>query len=136
MMNTRPLIVLAAILLLTACGLKEAPQLVEDLGPPAITDFQYSLEGNGVRMTFRLAGGAGGIGYQIDRTEIDPFCDCPGFWRRFYEQPPLARQAGKLQQRTLGIPFERSFAFRVRAIDGLGHLGPWGEVIRVRAEKP
>jgi len=127
---------IAGLLLLTACGMKEAPQLVEDLGSPEIADFQYSMEGNGLRMTFKLMGGAGGIGYQIDRAEIDPACDCPSFWRRFYEQPPLPRQAGKRQQRTLGLPFERGFAFRIRAVDGLGHLGAWGKVIHVRAEKP
>ncbi|MDX8412139.1 MAG: hypothetical protein R8K46_09775 [Mariprofundaceae bacterium] len=127
---------IAGLLLLSACGLKEAPQLVQDLGPPEIADFKYSMEGNGLRMTFKLRGGAGGIGYQVDRAEIDPACDCPSFWRRFYEQPPLANQNGRRQQRTLGVPFERNFAFRIRAVDGLGHLGAWGEVMRVRAEKP
>lgn len=121
--------------LLAACGMKAPPEVVEDLGPPEIVEFKYAMEGNGLRMTFRLQGGAGGIGYQIDRSDIDPQCDCPSFWRRYYEQPPLPGQAGKRQQRTIAVAFSRPLAFRIRAVDGLGRLSDWSAAIRVLAEE-
>jgi len=118
-----------------ACGRKEMPQM--DTGkPPHIEALKHDMAGNSLRLTFALLGGTGPVGYQIDRAEVDPHCDCPRFWQRFLEQPAIRGQKGKVLSRTINLQsHKRAFVFRIRAVDSFGNLGTWSTPIRVRAEK-
>jgi len=118
-----------------SCGRKEPPQVIGEGPPPAIAEMTHEIEGNVLILNLRLLGGADGIGYQVDRTEIDPYCKCPGFWRRFFERPPMLEQAGKLLQRNINLKTTvKEYVFRIRAVDGLGRLGPWSKPFRAQAE--
>lgn len=124
-----------ATLILTGCGRKEAPQVMADAPPPAITQLAHTISGNSLQLSLRLSGGEGGVGYQIDRAEIDPACDCPSFWRRYFEEYPNARLRDKELSKMINLrSSETAYAFRVRAVDALGRLGPWSKPIRARAE--
>ena len=129
------LILAIAALVLSGCGRKEPPQPVTSNAPPAIVKVSHELEGNIVRITIESSGGSDGIGFQMDRAEIDPYCNCPSFWRRYYEQTPRAENFGNpLSQLVTLKDLEKEYAFRVRAIDALGRFSEWSKVIRVRAE--
>jgi len=121
--------------LLGACGRKEMPQI--DTGkPPHIEALKHDMAGNSLRLTFALIGGTGPVGYQIDRAEIDPHCNCPAFWQRFLNQSAIRGQKGKVLSRTINLrTYKRGFAFRIRAVDFFGNIGAWSKPIRVRAEK-
>ncbi|MDQ6959064.1 MAG: hypothetical protein Q9M24_08150 [Mariprofundaceae bacterium] len=122
-------------ILLSACGRKEMPQV--DTGkPPHIEALKHDMAGNSLRLTFALLGGTGPVGYHIDRAEIDPHCNCPAFWQRFFNQPAIRGQKGKVLSRTINLQtYKRAFSFRIRAVDSAGNLGVWSKPIRVRAEK-
>ncbi len=125
---------LAAAVALGGCGRKEPPQPIAPAAPPAIAGLQHAVNGPALVLDFRLTGGAGGLGYQIDRAEIDPVCHCPTMWRRYFELPPQPGQ-GPRQVRKL-VPLkttETEFLFRVRAVDLDGRFGPWSAPIRARA---
>ncbi|MBL4775146.1 MAG: hypothetical protein JKY87_03720 [Mariprofundus sp.] len=127
---------LMLLLFLNACGLKEAPQVIVDSSiTPKINDLRYHVSANILRLDFKLTGDVAGVGYQIDRTRVDPYCQCPGFWRRFFEQPTLARQVNedsyKIIRLTTGTD---EFLFRIRAIDVSGNFGPWSKIIRAQAD--
>lgn len=122
------------ILLATACGRKAPPQIQSD-APPRIAELQHEIAGNSLKLTLRLVGGEAGVGYQIDRAELDPYCKCPSMWRRYFELPPHPKYAGKPLVRILNLRSgKQTYFFRVRAVDGLGRLGPWSRPIRARAE--
>ena len=123
-------------LALIGCGRKEAPQPIINDAPPSITKISHEVVGNSLKIELSLEGGSHGIGYQIDRTEIDPYCKCPGFWRRFHEATPKSENFGKssLTQLIVLKGMDVEYAFRVRAIDALGRFSDWSEVIRVRAQ--
>jgi len=131
------LIVLAiAALSLTSCGRKEPPQPVVSDSPPQITEIKHSVSGNSLRIDLKLAGGSYGIGFQVDRAEIDPHCDCPSFWRRYTEAAPKAKNyelpgLSKLINLRGG---DMEYAFRVRAIDALGRFSEWSKTIRARSQ--
>lgn len=133
----RKLTLLLAItaMLTVGCGRKEPPQAVVAAGPPQIASISQELSGNVLKLKIRLAGGSQGVGYQIDRSELDPYCNCPSFWQRFYEEPPQAKNAGPELERLLRLRLDRTYVFRIRAIDGLGRLGPWSKPISAKAEK-
>lgn len=120
---------------LAACGKKEPPQIVETSTPPNIEQLQTMTTGKSIQFTFRLVGGEEGVGYQIDRAIEDPYCKCPGFWRRYYEEAPKTGLQGKEVKKLLSLGTGESvYYFRIRAVDGLGRLGPWSQPIRARAE--
>lgn len=127
-------LILAAALAVSGCGRKEAPQVVSDgSAKPQISDLRHSVEGNVMRLDFRLSGDPAGVGYQIDRTQIDPYCQCPGFWRRYFEQPVLAAQANTEINKMITLKSAKiEYVFRIRAIDAAGNFGPWSKMIRVR----
>lgn len=127
-------ILLAAVLVVSGCGRKEAPQIVHDGAKPELTDFRHEQNGNIVLFYFTLRGDPAGVGYQIDRAEIDPYCKCPGLWRRYFEQEPMPKLANRESRRIINLKTtEREFAFRVRAFDAEGNIGAWSPVVRVRA---
>jgi len=118
-----------------SCGRKEPPQVIGEGPPPAIAEMTHEIEGNILVLNLRLQGGADGIGYQVDRTEIDPYCKCPGFWRRFFDRPPAPELAGRLLQKNINLKTTvEEYVFRIRAVDGLGRLGPWSKPFRAQAE--
>lgn len=127
---------IAVLLLLAGCGRKEMPQPVVDAPPPVITAITHELVGKSLKIEMQISGGSHGVGYQIDRAEIDPFCNCPGFWRRFVEATPREENLGKQSLSeliTLKTP-KTEYAFRVRAIDLFGRFSEWSAIIRVKAE--
>ncbi|RLL51189.1 hypothetical protein D8Y20_10010 [Mariprofundus sp. EBB-1] len=120
---------------LNGCGRKEVPQaIVDDAVTPQIVDLRSGVVGNVLRLDFVLKGSAEGVGYEIDRTKVDPYCQCPGFWRRFYEQPALARQVNEETYRIINLKTDAvEFLFRIRAVDVAGNFGPWSKLIRAQA---
>jgi len=126
---------LLMLLALGACGHKAPPQVVDkEVPPPAIVDLRHELNGPALKLEFVLQGNPAGVGYQIDRAEIDPYCKCPGMWRRYYEQQPYADQVGERVTKLLNLRLRnQDFLFRIRAVDVDGRLGPWSEPIRAHA---
>ncbi|RMH61724.1 MAG: hypothetical protein D6678_02875 [Zetaproteobacteria bacterium] len=123
-------------MLLLACGHKAPPQVASgsDVPPPRIVELHHELSGPALKLEFVLQGDPAGVGYQIDRAEIDPYCHCPGMWQRYYEQPPFAKQVGEHITKLLNLRvLDQEFLFRIRAIDAAGRFGPWSEPIRAKA---
>jgi len=130
-MRNRIWILLAAVLVLSSCGRKEAPQMIHDSQPPELVDLQHELNGMVLKLDFALAGNPAGVGYQVDRAEIDPYCKCPGFWRRYLEQPASPRHMGAPITKLLRLRSTTTeYVFRIRAFDATGQLGPWSKHIR------
>jgi len=122
------LLISAALL---GCGRKEMPQPITDsTAKPHIEALQSKQVGLVLRLDFTLTGNPAGVGYQIDRTMIDPYCNCPGFWRRFIDQEAIPRLANHKIKRILKLSSKTGFVFRIRAIDADGNLGPWSHMIR------
>ncbi len=130
------LILTIVVFTLSACGRKEPPQPIVNDAPPSITEINHSISGNTLKIDLKVAGGSYAIGIQIDRAEVDPHCNCPGFWRRYSEISPKAKhyEAPSLTKFINLRSGEVEYAFRVRAIDALGRFGPWSKVIRARAD--
>jgi len=132
----RLIVMLCLGLAVAACGRKEAPRIVNTGSPPHMASLKHEAAGNSLRLTFVMEGGRGGLGYQIDRSEIDPHCNCPTSWRRFLEQPAMPSQVGKTLTRTINLrSHAHIYLFRIRAVDVEGNLGAWSKPIRARAEK-
>ncbi len=121
------------LLLLAGCGRKEAPTLAAAGTPPQILNLKHEVNGGSLKLEFILAGSPEGVGYQIDRTEVDPYCGCPGMFRRYFEQPPFPGQVGKPLIKLINLKStEREFVFRIRAVDAEGNLGAWSAPIHAR----
>lgn len=131
-MQNRIWILLALLLVVTACGRKEAPQIVSDGQLPQLIDLQYEARGMVLKLDFSLAGSPEGVGYQVDRAEIDPYCKCPGLWRRYLEELPTPNNIGVPITKLLKLRTpDTELAFRLRAVDTDGQLGPWSKHLRV-----
>jgi len=124
-------------LLVVGCGRKEAPQLlIEQTPPPSIVSMTYMQTYSSIKVSMRLAGGGGLLGYQIDLAQIDPICHCPTAWRRDYELQP--RKEMDQHEVIRLITLHRAgveFLYRIRAVDALGRLGKWSETIHAKAVK-
>jgi predicted small lipoprotein YifL len=123
------------VLALAGCGRKEPPVPMAASAPPSIVSMKYDVHVNTLEIDLVLTGGdAGGVGYQIDRAPIDPYCHCPGFWRRYRvmpAQPALVGTHTKVLIDLRGGSIE--YAFRIRAVDAIGRLGAWSKIIRARS---
>ena len=130
------LIIAVTALLFSGCGRKEPPQPIVNDAPPSVTIISHSVSGNTLKVDMKLAGGSYGIGIQIDRAEIDPHCNCPGFWRRYVESSPKAKNYDKpsLSKFINLRGGELEYAFRIRAIDALGRFSEWSKTIRARSQ--
>lgn len=127
-------ILLAAALVISGCGRKEAPQIVSEGAKPELVDFRHEQTGNVLQLYFILKGNPEGVGYQIDRAEIDPICKCPGIWRRYLEQEPMPKSVNTELNRLINLKTtKREFAFRIRAFDAEGNLGAWSAPVQARA---
>ncbi|MDQ6994954.1 MAG: hypothetical protein Q9M18_05105 [Mariprofundaceae bacterium] len=128
-------IVLAAWLM-TGCGRKEPPQAWVDKGEPRIAHLKLINAGPSKKLKLQLADGEGGVGYQLERSEIDPYCQCPSTWHPFTEVPPSRSYEGKTLERVLRFEIGgHYFLYRVRAIDALGRLGQWSETFQADEKK-
>ncbi|MDQ6981764.1 MAG: hypothetical protein Q9M08_01980 [Mariprofundus sp.] len=125
---------LLVAMLLAGCGHKEAPQPVADSSvKPQLLGLQYEQAGNVLKLSFKLRGDPSGVGYQIDRTQIDPYCQCPGFWRRYHDQQPLADLVNRTMKKIINLKTTKiEFVYRLRPIDINGNFGPWSKSIRAR----
>ena len=122
-------------LLLAGCGRKEVPQPVVSgaFEKPQLTGLQYGVNGSVFRIDFELRGDARGVGYQIDRTQVDPYCQCPGFWRRFYEEPARPGIVNRPLYKMITMKNTTvEYLFRMRAVDMQGNLGAWSPVMHAR----
>ena len=130
-MRNRIWVLLMAALVLSGCGRKEAPQIAHDSQPPQLVGLQHELNGIVLKLDFELAGSPEGVGYQVDRAEIDPYCKCPGLWRRYLEELATAKNVGVPITKLLRLRSTTTeYVFRIRAVDTTGQLGPWSEHIR------
>jgi len=124
------------LVVLGGCGRKEMPQ-PDTNEPLRIVDLQSSIEVSILHLSFTILGGSDLVGYQIDRAEVDPVCNCLTGWQRHFEQETLPRQKAKVLVRNLKLlSYERDFAFRIRAVDSAGNLTPWSAPMRARAVDP
>jgi len=125
---------LLTAVVLGGCGKKEMPQpIVAGSEKPQLVNLSYEQAGNVLKLNFSLRGNPAGLGYQIDRTEIDPYCQCPGFWRRYYDQQPLADLVNRNIKKIINLRTARiEYVYRLRAIDLDGNLGSWSKSIRAR----
>ncbi len=119
---------------LGGCGRKEAPQpITSSSEKPQLVDLEYEQAGNVLKLRFVLKGNPEGMGYQIDRTQIDPYCQCPGFWRRYSDQLPLSDLANRSTKKIINLKTTKvEYVYRLRAIDWNGNFGPWSKSIRAR----
>ena len=127
-----------ATLILAGCGRKEAPQLAGDpSNKPQLLNLQHKVVSNILELTYILQGSAEGVGIQIDRTEIDPYCQCPGLWQRYQEDTPNPRQVGVEAKQLVNLKvMGKEFLFRIRAVDVHGNIGPWSKMIRATGTNP
>ncbi|MDX8403137.1 MAG: fibronectin type III domain-containing protein [Mariprofundaceae bacterium] len=132
----RKIILILAILALAlgGCGRKEPPQPVADAPPPKIVMFKHAVEVDVLHITIKITGGSYGVGFQVDRSEIDPSCKCPSFWRRFYEKPVSNKHFDKKISKFINLKADTEYAFRVRAIDALGRFTEWTEPFLTKSE--
>ncbi|MDX8377041.1 MAG: hypothetical protein R8L53_03350 [Mariprofundales bacterium] len=129
--------ILASLLLvlITGCGRKTAPQVISNDAPPIVTKFKQAFAINALKISFVLTGGKKGVGYQIDRAEVDPYCDCINSWRRYLDIAPRAKNRDVLTTRIIHVPTNGlAYMYRLRAVDDIGRLGIWNTPIRVKSE--
>lgn len=120
-------------MLVAGCGLKQPPHVLPTGAPPQIVDLTSEVNGPALVLNFRLLGSARGVGYQIDRAEIDPYCKCPSMWRRYFDQPALPQQVNEPLKKLISLGSYRVYLFRIRAVDVEGNLGEWSKPIRAQA---
>jgi len=120
------LLLFLALLLIAGCGRKEPPQVIVSSDAPEIASIKIMDAERTRKLEIQLADGAGGVGYQMERAEMDPYCKCPSVWRRYYEEPPLERNNTRVLQKIIRLEVGgNDFTYRLRAIDALGRLGAW-----------
>jgi len=124
-------LILLAMYMVVGCGRKEPPQAWIDKGQPRIDALKVTNAISSKRVTLTLAGGEGGLGYQVERSELDPYCQCPSTWTPFAELPPARRNEGTPLDRMLVFEIGgHYYAYRIRAIDALGRLGKWSKTLQ------
>jgi len=129
-------LLLAVLLLATACGRKEPPQVMVDTGPPEIATLNVIDANPSNKVEIELVGGEGGVGYQIDRAEMDPYCKCPSVWQRYYEEPPQVKNNTRKLKKMIRLEVGgHDYVYRFRAIDALGRLGAWSKQLKVDTKK-
>lgn len=129
-------LLLSVIIALTSCGRKEPPQALSNNVAPSIIEMKLEESYAVIRMTLRLQGDNGGVGFQIDRAELDPYCKCPSMWRRFVEEAPHRKNLGKDIVKMIRVEAgENHYLYRVRAIDTEGRFSKWSKTIQAKIVK-
>ncbi|MDX8398387.1 MAG: hypothetical protein R8K49_08730 [Mariprofundaceae bacterium] len=126
------LMLVMGLLVLVGCGRKEAPQVIVDASPPVIESLNIiDIPPSNKKLEMKISGGEGGVGYQMERAEMDPYCKCPGMWERYYEEYVRDVNATKILQKIFRLNVGgHDYVYRVRAIDSVGRLGPWSQTIK------
>jgi len=120
------LLLCLTILVVAGCGRKEPAQAIVESDPPSIASIKVLDADPSKQLQIQLAGGAGGVGYQMDRAEMDPYCKCPSTWLRYYEEYPLPRNNTKELHKMIRLEVGgHDYVYRLRAIDAAGRLGAW-----------
>ena len=115
-----------SLLVVTGCGRKEAPQAMVDAGPPEILSLKVVKADPSRKLVIQLAGGEGGVGYQIERAEMDPYCKCPSMWLSYYEEPALPVNNSRVLEKMIRLEVGgHDYVYRLRAVDAAGRLGAW-----------
>jgi len=126
---------LAALLVLAGCGLKTNLVVYDDSAPmPQIANLSYQVHGDRLDLALDIAGGSGTVFYQIDRTEVEPNCQCIGHWLRYYESSPNTQRKGLVRH----IKLRKSnvvYAFRLRVKDNLGRVSGWSQILQASVQK-
>jgi len=124
-------LILLAAFVMAGCGRKEPPQAWIDKGEPRIAVLKVINAQSSKKVRIELADGEGGVGYQIERSELDPYCQCPSTWHPFAEVPPSRKNLDKTLERMLRLEIGgHYYVYRIRAIDALGRLGKWSQTIQ------
>ena len=114
------------VLVVTGCGRKEAPQAIVDAGPPEMVSLKVIDADPSKKLVIQLAGGEGGVGYQMERAEIDPYCNCPSMWLRYHEEPAQPLNNSRLLEKMIRLEVGgHDYVYRLRAVDATGRLGVW-----------
>ena len=123
------------LLILAGCGLKTGLVVYDDSAPmPQIANLSYQVHGDKLDLQLDIAGGSGTVFYQIDRTELEPNCQCIGNWLRYYESSANTQRQGLVRH----IKLRKSnvvYAFRLRVKDNLGRVSGWSQILKVSAQK-
>ncbi|MCF6208369.1 MAG: hypothetical protein L3J61_03125 [Ghiorsea sp.] len=127
-------LLLAVLLVLAGCGLKTNLVVYDDSAPmPQIANLSYQVHGDMLDLVLDITGGSGTVLYQIDRTEVEPDCQCIGHWLRYYESSPSTQRQGLVRHIKLRKPVV--YAFRLRVKDSLGRVSGWSQILKASAEK-
>jgi len=120
-------------LLFTSCGLKTDLVVYDDsAAEPQLASVSYQVVGQVLQLQLNIVGGSGMVLYQIDRTEVEPGCQCIGNWLRYYESSLSTQRMDLKRNIKLRHP-EKTYAFRVRVKDELGRKSAWSKVFKVKA---
>lgn len=120
-------------LLFTSCGLKTDLIIYDDsAAEPQLANVSHHVEGKVLQLQLNIVGGSGMVFYQIDRTEVEPGCQCIGHWLRYYESSLSPQRMGLKHNVKLRNP-DKTYAFRIRVKDELGRKSAWSNVFKVKA---
>lgn len=121
------------LMLLTSCGLKTGLVVYDDsAAEPELAHISYQVLGDVLQLQLNIAGGSGAVLYQIDRTEVEPDCQCIGHWRRYYVSSASAQRLD-LKRNIKLRHVDKTYAFRLRVKDELGRVSAWSKVFKVKA---
>ncbi len=100
----------------------------DDSAPlPKIAKLSHHILGDRLLLDLDVEGGSSEIMYQIDRSEIDPACQCFAQWLRYYESSPSKQRLGL--KRNIKLRTDMAYAYRLRVVDNLGRKSAWSKVI-------
>lgn len=113
------LLLLCALATVGACGKKGPPKPPKPSGLPAVQDLQAVVEGGGVRLTWKLPAGSGGVaGFIIERSgpKQGACVDCP---HSYGEVRKLSVEMGTADFQIVdeGLPGKGRFFYRVIPYD-------------------
>ena len=122
------------LLVLAGCGLKTNLVVYDDSAPmPQIANLSYQVHDDKLDLQLDITGGSGTVFYQIDRTEVEPNCQCIGNWLRYYESSASTQRKGLVRH----IKLRKSnvvYAFRLRVKDQLGRVSGWSQILKVSVQ--
>lgn len=94
---------------------------------PKISRVSHQILADRLLINLDVEGGNSEVLYQIDRSEIDPSCQCFTQWLRYYESSPSQQRLGL--KRNIKLRTDMAYAYRLRVVDNLGRKSAWSKVI-------